>query len=129
MYTYTYYIFCLRWGGHLCHFGFFTNIEIVYLYRNRWLLMELGECMSLFNRDIKTDQIKMWIYLFVDMSDCGISIHDEAMVSSRISKGSEAPPGMYPWHVTFRTRGVCNFLHKANNTRLNLFSKYFKSFN
>ncbi|XP_060600376.1 peroxidasin homolog pxn-1-like [Ruditapes philippinarum] len=62
-------------------------------------------------------------------SYCGISIHDEAMVSSRISKGSEAPPGMYPWHVTFRTRGVCNFLHKANNTRLNLFSKYFKSFN
>ncbi|XP_060579629.1 coagulation factor IX-like [Ruditapes philippinarum] len=38
-------------------------------------------------------------------SYCGISIHEEAMLSSRISKGSEAPPKMYPWHVTFRSTG------------------------
>jgi hypothetical protein len=46
--------------------------------------------------------------------------------NSRISKGSEAPPKMYPWHVTIRTKGVCNCLLTANNTRLNLFSNYFK---
>ncbi|XP_060591459.1 uncharacterized protein LOC132746360 isoform X1 [Ruditapes philippinarum] len=38
-------------------------------------------------------------------SYCGISIHEEAFLSSRISKGSEAPPKMYPWHVTFRSTG------------------------
>ncbi|XP_045167324.2 mannan-binding lectin serine protease 1-like [Mercenaria mercenaria] len=36
---------------------------------------------------------------------CGISLHDEYTINSRISKGSEAKPNEHPWHVTLRSSG------------------------
>ncbi|XP_060563788.1 uncharacterized protein LOC132723131 isoform X2 [Ruditapes philippinarum] len=46
-------------------------------------------------------------------SYCGISIHEEAIISSRISKGSEVHHGIYPWHVTFRTTGEAIYRKQA----------------
>ncbi|XP_060580451.1 neural cell adhesion molecule L1-like [Ruditapes philippinarum] len=44
-------------------------------------------------------------------SHCGISVHDEVKIQSRISKGNEVPPKLYPWHVTIRSTGVSKTIY------------------